>query len=338
MIKGIARDKRYFQNFGSSGSQMNEHAVPLSLNNQVIRLLSDLGNSNGVFESIQTRCIDRKEFWHPSEKCYLNPLDSVDQSVINENQQKYKNANNFRIRDKIPLPVNEARCLFGIADETGTLKPGECVIQYCSRENSSTSEKYIVSTVTKNPCLHPGDIRKLKVVYVPKLQSCIRDGIVFSSNGHRPSFNEMTGADLDGYQYWAYWDDEFQIEEVVKPLFYSLAKKTCVNQIKNELIVDHVLDTFRDTAPGIIANTHSVIADKHSDGTLSKECEECALLFAQAIDARKTGENINLTSIMRLIDKYCQIYPEWMMKFGTPKMDPPSMSINEILHRKAQDA
>ncbi|CAF4749226.1 unnamed protein product [Rotaria sp. Silwood2] len=41
---------------------------------------------------------------------------------------------------------------------------------------------------------------------------------------------------------------------------------------------------------------------------------------------------------MRLIDKYCQIYPEWMMKFGTPKMDPPSMSINEILHRKAQDA
>ncbi|CAF4593647.1 unnamed protein product, partial [Rotaria sp. Silwood2] len=26
MIKGIARAKRYFQNFGSSGTQMNEHA------------------------------------------------------------------------------------------------------------------------------------------------------------------------------------------------------------------------------------------------------------------------------------------------------------------------
>ncbi|CAF4811566.1 unnamed protein product, partial [Rotaria sp. Silwood2] len=111
---------------------------------------------------------------------------------------------NFLIRNKIPLPVNEARCLFGIADETGTLKPGECFIQYRSLENSSTSEKYIVPTgtvlVTKNPCLHPGDIRKIKVVYVPKLQSCIRDGIVFSTNGHRPSFNEMAGADLDGDQ------------------------------------------------------------------------------------------------------------------------------------------
>ncbi len=65
--------------------------VPLSLNNQVIRLLSDLGISNGVFESIQTRCIDRKELWHPPAKSYLNAIDTLDQSVINEKRQKYKN-------------------------------------------------------------------------------------------------------------------------------------------------------------------------------------------------------------------------------------------------------
>ena len=66
--------------------------MPLSLNNQVIRLLSDLGNSNGIFESIQTRCIDRKEFWHPPAKSYLNAMDSLDQSVINEKRLKYRNA------------------------------------------------------------------------------------------------------------------------------------------------------------------------------------------------------------------------------------------------------
>ncbi|CAF4120129.1 unnamed protein product [Rotaria sp. Silwood2] len=316
--------------------------MPLSLNNQVIRLLSDLGNSNGVFESIQVRCIDRKEFWHPPAKCYLNALDSLDRLVIKENQQKYKNAKNFLIRNKIPLPVNEARCLFGIADETGTLRSGECFIQYRSLENSSMSEKYIVFTgtvlVTKNPCLHPGDIRKLKAVGVPKLESCIRDCIVFSVDGDRPNFNEMAGADLDGDQYWVYWGNEFQIDVAVEPLFYPSTKKSCVRRVTNELIVDHVLATFTDTAPGIIANTHSVIADKHSDGTLSKECEECARLFARAIDARKTGENINLTPIMQLRDKYCQTYPEWMMKFDKRTMDPPSKSINEILYRKAQEA
>jgi hypothetical protein len=66
--------------------------VPLSFNNQVIRLLSDLGVSNGVFESIQTRCFDRKEFWHPPPSSYLNAIDTLDQSVINEKRQQYKNA------------------------------------------------------------------------------------------------------------------------------------------------------------------------------------------------------------------------------------------------------
>jgi len=65
--------------------------VPLSLNNQVIRLLSDLGVSNGVFESIQTRCIDQKEFWHPPPKSYLNAIESLDQGIIEEKRKKYRN-------------------------------------------------------------------------------------------------------------------------------------------------------------------------------------------------------------------------------------------------------
>ncbi|CAF3313037.1 unnamed protein product [Rotaria socialis] len=316
--------------------------MPLSLNNQVIRLLSDLGNSNGVFESIQMDCIDRKEFWHPPAHCYLNALDSLDQSKINEMQIKYKNAKNFLIRNKIPLPLNEARNLFGIADETGILKPGECFIQYRSLKDSSTFDQYVVVTgtvlATKNPCLYPGDIRKLKAVDVPKLKSCIRDCIVFSSQGRRPSFNEMAGSDLDGDQYWVYWGDRFRVDVEIEPLLYPSTKKAFSDRITDDLIVDHVLNTFTDTAPGIIANTHSVIGDKHSAGTFSKECVECAKLFARAIDARKTGENINMTRIKELKEKYGQTYPGWMMKFDKPIMDPPSTSINEILHRKAQEA
>ncbi len=41
----------------------------------------------------------------------------------------------FLHRNKIPLPLNDARCLFGIADETGTLEPGECFIQYRDLES-----------------------------------------------------------------------------------------------------------------------------------------------------------------------------------------------------------
>jgi RNA-dependent RNA polymerase len=192
--------------------------------------------------------------------------------------------------------------------------------------------------VTKNPCLHPGDIRKLKAVSVPELESCMRDCIVFSVDGSRPNCNEMAGSDLDGDQYWVYWGDEFQIETVVEPLLYPPTKKTCVNRVTNELIVNHVLDTFIDKVPGIIANTHKAIADKHPLGTHSNECRECALLFARAIDSRKTGEIISRDCVRSLKDKYCQTYPSWMLKFDKPEMDPPSQSINEILYRKAKDA
>lgn len=44
------------------------------------------------------------------------------------------NIDSFRkdqlLRNKIPLPVDEARCLFGIADETKLLQSGQCFIQY----------------------------------------------------------------------------------------------------------------------------------------------------------------------------------------------------------------
>ena len=248
----------------------------------------------------------------------------------------------FLKKNKIPLPVNDARCLFGIADETGTLKSGECYIQCCNLPLAPGMKTYFEVTgtviVTKMPCLHPGDIRKLKAVPSPALQPYIRDCIVFSVQGNRPSCNEMAGSDLDGDQYWVYWGDEIKIEKIVNPLSYPAAKKIAVNNMTNELIVDNVLDTFTNSIPGIIANTHRVIADKHERHTFSKGAEECAKLFARAIDVRKTGENIDLSRIKQYRLQYCKTYPGWMMKFNEPLMDPPSRSINEILYQKALEA
>ncbi len=48
----------------------------------------------------------------------------------------------FLVRNKIPLPVNDARCLFGIADETGKLNPGECFIQYRDLTDIPGSKTY----------------------------------------------------------------------------------------------------------------------------------------------------------------------------------------------------
>lgn len=46
--------------------------------------------------------------------------------------------------------------------------------------------------VTRNPCLHPGDVRRLVAVDTPALHHLV-DCIVFPSVGPRPHPNEMSG-------------------------------------------------------------------------------------------------------------------------------------------------
>ena len=51
--------------------------------------------------------------------------------------------------------------------------------------------------VTRNPCLHPGDLRKFEAVQHPELSHLV-DCIVFPTRGKRPSADLMSGGDLDG--------------------------------------------------------------------------------------------------------------------------------------------
>ena len=188
--------------------------------------------------------------------------------------------------------------------------------------------------VTKNPCLYPGDIRRLVAVNIRELQPFIRDCIVFPVLGSRPHFNEISVSDLDGDQYWVYWGKELRIPQVVSPLSYTPASKRSVPEVTPELIVNHILDTLDDQTSGIISNTHSVIADKDPDGTGSVDCKYLAELFPRAIDSIKTGEQINMEVVNQLREKYCTAYPTWMMK--DDKSSYKSESINGYLFYKAQ--
>lgn len=61
------------------------------------------------------------------------------------------------------------------------------------------SRKFVVTgplVVTRNPCLHPGDVRKLEAVDVHEL-SHIVDCVVFPRWGSRPHSNEMAGRVCD---------------------------------------------------------------------------------------------------------------------------------------------
>ena len=105
--------------------------VTLKLNNQVIMLLSDLNNSNAVFQAYQDRALSS---YSPRE---------------NGNDQKrkleYSKNEDDLLKNKIPLPSNEARNMFGVVDETGTLEYGQVFIQY-KRLDLSNHSVYTVVT------------------------------------------------------------------------------------------------------------------------------------------------------------------------------------------------
>ncbi|UJR24243.1 hypothetical protein I4U23_027210 [Adineta vaga] len=301
-----------------------EYSQPLALklNNQVIMLLSDLGNSNSVFQSYQYAALSS----------YSSTRNE------NEDRRKLQYAKNEKdlLKNKIPLPSHEARNMFGVVDETGTLEYGEVFIQYKSLD-SLIDNVYIIVTgevlVAKMPCLYPGDFRKLTAVNVPKLQSCMRDCIVFPSKGFRSHPSEMSGSDLDGDKYWVYWGKELKIHKMDEPLSYEPAEKKIVEEITNEIVVDHIVQSFGTGAQGIICDVHLAIATKLPEHTRSLECKRLAELFARAVDAPKTGENIVLDEVYELKTRYCQQYPLFMMKYDQESCD--SNSILNDLFEKA---
>ncbi|CAF1643998.1 unnamed protein product [Rotaria sp. Silwood1] len=285
-----------------------EYSKPLELrlNNQVIMLLSDLGNPDAVFESYQNVSLNTCVGQNKNEQ---------------QRKLKFSSAKDDLLKNRIPLPLHEARNMFGVADETGTLEYGQVFIQYKNLD-PTIDKTYIVVTgdvlVAKMPCLHPGDFRRLTAVDVPQLKKCIRDCIVFPTKGKRPHPNEMSGSDLDGDQYWAYWGKQLKIRQMDEPLSYESSPRQVKPKITYESIVDHIIESFGAGSQGIICDVHLAIADSHPKRTRSDECKYLAELFACAVDAPKTGEIIELDKVYELRARYCRGYPEFMKKYDQP--------------------
>ena len=166
------------------------------------------------------------------------------------------------------------------------------------------------------------------------LREYMRDCIVFPTNGHRPHHDEISGSDLDGDEYWVYWGDDLKINKIVPPLSHTAAEKLTVPKITNEMVTDYYLDQFNHNCYGLIADIHTVVADRSEHGTLSQKCIDSATLFYRAIDSPKTGEIIDMTSVENLQKEFCQSYPRFMMKFDKPFYQ--STSVLERLYLKAK--
>lgn len=133
-----------------------------------------------------------------AEKVLIDGFESVKASVNRLVQQEYQRMTNKRDQQRCRIMIQKSRLLYGVCDSKDVLKEGECFIRVTMEGDGQPRQLSGMEVlVTRNPCLHPGDLQKFKAVARPELAHLI-DCIVFPTCGKRPSADLMSGGDLDG--------------------------------------------------------------------------------------------------------------------------------------------
>ncbi|XP_051146094.1 probable RNA-dependent RNA polymerase 1 [Andrographis paniculata] len=320
---------------------------PCFLNRQIITLLSTLGVRDSIFERKQrdavaqldeilvnpVRAEEVLDLMSPGEttnilkellKCGYKPNVEPFLSMM---LQTFRASKLLDLRMKARVFVPEARQMMGCLDETGILNYGQVFVQFSGARRSfdgastygSSECRYTIEgdvVVAKNPCLHPGDVRVLKAIDVKALHHMV-DCIVFPSKGPRPHPNECSGSDLDGDIYFVSWDSDLIPPKQVPPMDYNPAPNTVLDHnVTIEEVEEYFTNYIVNDTLGIIANAHTVFADREVSMAESKPCLELARLFSVAVDFPKTGVPAEIPPHLRVKD-----YPDFMEKLDKSTYD-----------------
>ncbi|CAK8570444.1 unnamed protein product [Lathyrus sativus] len=302
---------------------------PCYLNRQLITLLSTLNVKDSVFEKRQKEAVDQlNTILTDSTKAHevLDLMSSGEVTNILKEMlicgykpnvepflsmmlQTFRASKLLELRQKTRIFIPKGRAMMGVLDETKTLEYGQVFVQYSNRFSTLSHVVKGKVVVAKNPCLHPGDVRVLEAVDVPDLHHMV-DCVVFPQKGHRPHPNECSGSDLDGDIYFVCWDSELIPPQMTVPMEYDSAQpKVLDHDVEIEEVEEYFANYLVNDSLGIIANAHTVHADREPKKAMSDLCLELAKLFSVAVDFPKTGIPAEIPR-----ELFAKEYPDFMEK------------------------
>ncbi|KAM5566916.1 RNA-dependent RNA polymerase 1 [Rosa sericea] len=317
---------------------------PCFLNRQLITLLSTLGVQDHVFLKKQSAAVQQLNaiLTDPLKAEEALDLMSAGESTnilkellmcgykpdvepfLSMMLQTFRASKLLELRTKTRIFIPDGRAMMGCLDETRTLEYGEVFVQISGNRRrqlfddsfmhsgSSSDNCFIIEgkvVVAKNPCLHPGDVRVLRAVNVPELHHMV-DCVVFPQKGPRPHPNECSGSDLDGDIYFVCWDPELIPRKQIQPMDYTPAPPVEMDHdVTIEEVEEYFVNYILNDSLGIIANAHTVFADREYNKAMSHPCIELAKLFSIAVDFPKTGVPAVIPP-----ELYVKEYPDFMEK------------------------
>ncbi|KAI0337237.1 RdRP-domain-containing protein [Trametopsis cervina] len=306
-----------------------------TLNRQAILLLEALGVHTETLLDIfrAEKASIEEDGFDPQKLAAVTvfPLNSAfDHSITDDpfveaviNVIKCRLLSDLKWKARIEIP--ESAFLMGIADETDSLNEGEI---FCQIHPPGRNPQCITGpcTIYRNPCLHPGDVRRVKAVDCAPLRH-LRNVIVFNTRGQRDLPNMLSGGDLcviylelahfslltqhsDGDMYSLIWDQRLLIppENVHRPMDYTApVPKKCNSPVTIEQTKEHFINFMKNDVLGRVSNTHLALADQI--GPRADDCILLAQLASQAVDFSKTGIPVSQSDIPPVKE-----YPDFMGK------------------------
>ncbi|CAI9757485.1 unnamed protein product [Fraxinus pennsylvanica] len=324
-------------------------SMPCYLNREIIILLSTLGIQDDIFLALLEEQLQLLRQMLTNREAALKVLESMggidgkgvlarmlrqgyepnrEPYLVTMLQSLYENQlSDLRSRSRIFVP--KGRVLVGCLDETGILEYGEVYVRitmnkselhsgeqtFFHKVDDTTSILKGKVVVTKNPCLHPGDVRVLEAVYDEKLDGMgLVDCLVFPQKGERPHPNECSGGDLDGDQYFISWDENLIPARTVEPMDYTGRRPRIMDHdVTLEEIHKFFVDYMVGDTLGAISTAHLVHADRELDKALSSKCLELAALQSMAVDFAKSGAPAEMPRSLKPRE-----FPDFMERWEKP--------------------
>ena len=233
--------------------------------------------------------------------CGINKTnDRLMKSLMESNLQILYND----IKNKARIYIKDSAYVIGIMDEYNILEYGQAFLHIKRKNFDLILNKKC--TIAKCPCLHPGDVRILDFKKYEegveetekyKVFEKYENVLIFPSKGKRPHPNECSGSDLDGDNYFVFYDHDLILDEkyVSEPMNYTFnlnPKKKDNIQIKD--VIEYFAEYTNLNNLGIIGDAHLALCDKDPKHAKGEIPIKVAHKFSRAVDAPKTGDEVTL--------------------------------------------
>ncbi|KAG6816130.1 hypothetical protein H0H87_008442 [Tephrocybe sp. NHM501043] len=289
------------------------------LNNDVIVLLSSLGVTNEKLLAKQQEYFQwiRQASDDPikavdflfalgapgdielAERVLLDGLDNptVSGKVLQRQLSETAKFKNEKGRSKAPIFVRNSRRLFGVCDPYQVLKEGQVHLRIMTARGGPSTPIHGDVIVVRNPCLHPGDCLKLRAVHHEKLAHLV-DCVVFASvarPGHHAAPSMSSGGDLDGDEYFVFWDKDIIPTTVAQSYDYPGNKEFTSKSISRSDLAKHFA-FYSGAGVARVSSLHAKWVRASPLGALSPECQELNALHSQSVDGAKVKIPDRLTN------------------------------------------